>query len=160
MLIKFCNSYVKKWLKDNDIKTYSAYNEGKSVVTERFIRTPKSKIYRHITVVSKNVYSDMLVTYNTIKMKPIDIKSSSYGEYNVDSNDKDTKFKVCNYVRISKYNNIFAKRYARNWSEKVPVISKIKNTVPWTYVINDLSGKEIIETFMKKNCRRKIKNNL
>ena len=101
MLIKFCNSYFKKWLKDNDIKTYSAYNEGKSVVTERFIRTPKSKIYRHITVVSKNVYSDMLVTYNTTKMKPIDIKSSSYGEYNVDSNDKDTKFKVCNYVRIS-----------------------------------------------------------
>ena len=159
-MIKFCNSYFKKWLKDNEIKTYSAYNEGKSVVTERFIRTPKSKIYRHITVVSKNVYSDMLVTYNTIKMKPIDIKSSSYGEYNVDANDKDTKFKVCNYVRISKYNNIFAKGYARNWSEKIPVICKIKNTVPWTYVINDLSGKEIIETFMKKNCWRKIKNNL
>ena len=73
---------------------YSTYNEGKSVVAERFIKTLKNKIYKHITAVSKNVYFDVLndivKNYNntfhrTIKMKPIDVKSDSYAQYNVDS---------------------------------------------------------------------------
>ena len=63
-------------------------------------------------------------------MKPIEVKSNSYAEYNVDSNEKDPKFKVGDHVRISKYKNIFAKRYTPNWSEEVFVISKIKKTVP------------------------------
>ena len=66
-------------------------------------------------------------------MKPIDVKSNSYAEYNVDFNAKDPKFKIGDHVRISKYKNIFAKVYAPNWSEEVFVISKIKNIVPWTY---------------------------
>ena len=86
-------------------------------------------------------------------MKPIDVKSNSYADYNVDSNKKDPKFHVGDHLRISKYKNIFAKGYTPNWSEEVFVISKIKNTVPWTYVINDLNGEEVIGTFMKKNCR-------
>ena len=69
----------------------------------------------------------------------------------------DSKFKIGYHVRISKYKNIFAKEYAPNWSEEVFVISKIKNTVPWTYVLNDLNGKDIVRTFMKKNRRRLIK---
>ena len=85
-------------------------------------------------------------------MKPIDVKSDSYVEYNADSNEKDPKFKVGNHVRISKYKNIFAKGYALNCSEEVLVISKIKNTVPWTYVINDLNGEEIIGSFYEE-CR-------
>ena len=72
----------------------------------------------------------------------------------------DSKFKIGYHVRISKYKNIFAKRYAPNWSEEVFVISKIKNTVPWTYVLNDLNGKDIVRTFMKKNCRRLIKRGI
>ena len=80
-------------------------------------------------------------------MKPIDIKSNSYAEYNVHSNEKKTKFKVGDHVRISKYKNIFPKEYTPNWSGKVFLISKIKNTVPWTYVINDLNGEKTIETF-------------
>ena len=72
-------------------------------------------------------------------MKPRDIKSNSYAEYNVDSNEKDPKVQVGDHVRISKYKNIFAKVYAPNWSEEVFIIRKIKNTVPWTYVINDLN---------------------
>ena len=63
-------------------------------------------------------------------MKPIEVKSNSYAEYNVDSDEKDPKFKVGDHVRISKYKNIFAKRYTPNWSEEVFVISKIKKTVP------------------------------
>ena len=79
-------------------------------------------------------------------MKPIDVTSDVYAKYNVDSNEKDPKFKVGDHVTISKYKNIFAKGYTQNWSEEVFV----KNTVPWTYVISDTNGKEIIGTFYEK----------
>ena len=80
-------------------------------------------------------------------MKPIDVKSCNYAEYNVNSNDKDPKFQVDDYVRISKYKNIFAKGYTPNWSEEFFEIKNVKNTAPWTYVINDLNGEEILGTF-------------
>ena len=75
-------------------------------------------------------------------MKPIDVTDDSYAEYNKNSSKKDRKFKVGDHVRISKYKNIFAKEYATDWSEEGFVVSTIKNAVPWTYVINDLSGEE------------------
>ena len=75
-------------------------------------------------------------------------------------NDKDPKFKVGNHVRISKHKNIFAKGYTPNWTEDVFVIKKVKNTVPWTYIINDPNGDEIIECFMKKNYKSLINKNL
>ena len=90
---------------------YLTHNEGKSVVAERFIRTLKNEIYKHMTAISKNVYYDVLddivAEYNntyhkTIKMKPIDVKNDSFAEYNEDSNEKDPKFKVVDHVRISK----------------------------------------------------------
>ena len=65
-------------------------------------------------------------------------------------NDKDPKFKVGDNVRISKYRNIFARGYTPSWSEEVFVISKIKSTVPWTYVVNVLNGEEITGTFSEK----------
>ena len=77
-------------------------------------------------------------------MKPIDVKDRTYIDFQKEVNDKDPKFKVGDYVRISKYKNIFAKGYMPNWSEEVFISSKIKNTIPWTYVINDLNGEEII----------------
>ena len=95
-----------------------------------------------MTTVPKNLYfnvlNDIAHEYNntfhkTIKMKPIDVKSGSFVEYNEESNEKDPKFKVGYHVRISKYKNIFAKGYAPNWSEEVFVVKKIKNTIPWTY---------------------------
>ena len=55
---EFYSSSFKKWLKDNDIEMYSTHNEGKSVVAERFIKTLKNKIDKHMTAVSKNVYID------------------------------------------------------------------------------------------------------
>ena len=89
--------------------------------------------------------------HKTIKMKPIEVTSDSYAQYNKNLNKKDTKFKVGNHVRISKYKNIFAKGYTPNWSEEVFLISKIKNTVPWAHVINDLNGSILLEVSMKKN---------
>ena len=92
-------------------------------------------------------------------MKPVDVKGNRY----IDSmelhsgkevNNKDPKFKIGDHVRISKYKNIFAKGYMPNWSEEVFIINKIKNTVPWTYVINDLNGEEIIGTFYEKELQK------
>ena len=134
---------------------YSTHNEGKSVVAERFIRTLKNKIYKYMTSISKNVYinklddivSECKNTYHrTIKMKPIDVKDNTYINIGKEVNDKDPKFKVADHVRISKYKNIFAKGYTTNWSEETFVIKEIKNTVPWTYVINDLTDEQIIGT--------------
>ena len=142
---------------------YLIHNEGKSVVAERFIRTLKSTIYKHITSVSKNVYidklDDIVDNYNntyhrTIKMKPADVKDNAHIGFKKEVNDKDPKFKVDDHVRISKYKNIFAKGYTPNWSEEVSVVSKIKNTVPWTCVINDLNGEEIIGTFSEKELQK------
>ena len=76
--------------------------------------------------------------YRSIKMKQIDFTSYSYVEYNEDSNEKDPKYKFGHHARISKYKIIFAKGYTQNWSEEVFIVSKYKNTVPWTYVISDL----------------------
>ena len=82
-------------------------------------------------------------------MKPADVKSTFYAEYKVDSNEKDPKLKIGDNVRVSKYKNIFAKGYTPNWSEEVFVIKKVKNAVPWTYVIMDLNGEEVTGVFTK-----------
>ena len=160
---EFYSNSFKKWLKDNDIEMHSIHSEGKSVVAERFIRTLKTKIYKYMTSLSKNVYIDKLndivgeynnIYHTTIKMKPVDVKDNTHIDFKKEVNDKDPKFKVGDHVRISKYKNIFAKVYTSNWSEEVFVVGKIKNTVPWTYVINDLNGEEIIGTFYEKELKK------
>ena len=142
---------------------YLIHNEGKSIVGERFIRTLKNKLYKYMTAISKNVYIDKLddivneynYTYHrTIKIKPVDVKDNTYIDFEKEVNNKGPKFKVDDYVRISKYKNIFAKGYMPNWSEEVFIISKIKNTVPWTYLINDLNGEEIIGSFYEKELQK------
>ena len=138
---------------------YSTNNEGKSVIAERFIRTLKNKIYKYMTSISKNVYIDKLddivnkynnTYHRTIKMKPVDVKLSTYIDSSKEINDKDPKFKIGDIVRISKYKIIFTKGCVPNWSEEVFLIKKVKNTVSWTYVIIDLKGEEILRTFYEK----------
>ena len=116
--------------------------------------------------ISKNVYidtlDDIVNEYNnayrkTIKMKPIDVKDNTYINIDKEVNDKDLKFKVGDHVRKSKYKNIFAKGYTPNWSEEIFVIKDIKNTVPLTYVINDLNGEEIIGTFFQNINQQKFR---
>ena len=180
---EFYNNVFKKWLSDNDIFMYSTYNEGKSVVAERFIRTLKNKLYKYMTATGKNVYyhvlDDVVSKYNntkhsTIKMKPIDVKNNKrvyIDEQNEkDSrfkvgdrvriskfknifakgytpNEKDSRFKVGDRVRISKFKNIFAKGYIPNWSKEIFIVDKINDTVPYTYNIKDLNDEEIIGSF-------------
>ena len=142
---------------------YSTHNEGKSVVAERFIRTLKNKIYKYMTSISKNVYIDKLddivneynnTYHRTIKMKPIDVQDNTYINIGKEVNDKYPKFQVGDHVRISKYKKIFVKDYTPNWSEEIFVIKRIKNTVPWTYVINYLNGEEIIGIFYEKELQK------
>ena len=142
---------------------YSIHDEGKSVVAERFIKTLKTEIYKYMTTISKNVYisklDDIVNEYNNtyqrrIKMKPVDVKDNAYFDFSINVHNKDPKFNVGDHVRISKYKNIFAKGYAQNWSEEDFVIKEVKNTVPWTYLINDLNGEEIIGTFYEKDLQK------
>ena len=100
-----------------------------------------------MTLIWKNVNIDKLddivnkynITYHrTIKMKPNDVKSRTYIDSSKEIDNKDPKFKTVDIIRISKYKNIFAKGYVPNWFEEVFLIKKVKKTVPWTYVINDL----------------------
>ena len=139
------------------------HNKEKSVIAERFIRTLKNKIYTYITSVSKNVYTDKLDdivnkynnTYHSIiKMKPVDVKSSTYIDCSKEVIDEDPKFKIFDFVRIPKYENIFEKGYVSNWSDKVFVIKKVKNTVPWTYVVSDLKVEEIVGMSYKKELQK------
>ena len=120
-----------------------------------------------MTSISKNVYIDKLddivneyndTYHKTIKMKPIDVKDNTYINTDKEVNDKKPTFKVGDHVRISKYKNIFAKGYTPNWSEEIFVIKEIKNTVSWTYVINDLNGEQIIGTFYEKELQKTNQN--
>ena len=99
---------------------YSIHNEGKSVVAERFIRTLKTKIYKYMTSISKNMYIDKLddivneynhTYHRTIKMKSVDVRDNTYTDFSKKVNDKDPKFKAGDHVRISKHKSIFAKGY-------------------------------------------------
>ena len=115
-----------------------------------------------MTSIWKNVYIDNLAdivnkynyTYHsTIKMKPVDVKSSTYIDFNKQNDKEDAKFEVGDLVRITKYKNIYAKGYILNWTKEMFVIKRVKNTVPWTYVISDLNGEEIVGTFYEKNLQ-------
>ena len=142
---------------------YSAHNKGKSVVAERFIRTLKDKIYKYMTSIYKNVYVDKLddivnkykdTYHRTIKMKPVDVKPSTYIEFNEENSKQGPQLKVSDHVRISKYKNNFAKGYVPNLSEEVFVIKKVKNTVPRTYVISDLNGEGVVGMFYEKELEK------
>ena len=104
-----------------------------------------------MTSVSKDVYidklEDIVYEYNntyhrTIKIKPVDIKLNTYIEFGVENNDKNPKFKVCDHAKTSAHAKFFAKGDSPNWIEFF-LIKKVSNTVPWTYVIEGLYGKEI-----------------
>ena len=159
---EFYNNVFKKWLSDNDIIMYSTCNEGKSVIAERFTRTLKNKLYKHMTANGKNVYYDVLddvvnkynnTKHSTIKMKPIDVKNNKR-VYIDEHNEKDSRFKVVDRVRISKFKNIFAKGYIPNWSKEIFIVDKINDTVPYTYNIKDLNDEEIIGSFYDRELQK------
>ena len=141
---EFYNRDFKKWLSSNDIIMYSTYNEGKSVVAERFIRTLRNKLYKHMAATGKNVYYNVLddifneynnTKHNTIKMKPKDVKYDNKRVYIDEHNKKSARYNVGDRVRISTFRNIFAREYTPNWSREIFIINKINDTVPYIYHI-------------------------
>ena len=160
---EFYNNVFKKWFSNNDIIIYSTYNEGKSVVAERFIRTLKNKLYKRMTATGKNVYHDVLddvvnkynnTKHSSIKMKPIDVRENNKRVYIDEHNENDSRFKVGDRVRISKFKNIFAKGYTPNWSSEIFIVDKINDTVPYTYNLKDLNDEEIIGSFYDKELQK------
>ena len=157
---EFYNTHFKKWLKDNNIEMYSTHNEGKSVVAERFIRTLKNKIYKHMTAISKSVYFDVLddivdkynnTYHKTIKIKPINVKSDSFAEYNEDSNEKDPKFKEMIMPVFQSIRIFLLKDMLRTGVRKFLYLYFI---IPSTYVLSDLNGEEIIVSFCEKELQK------
>ena len=128
---------MKSSFQNNDTEIYSTHNQGKSVIAERFVRTLTIKFINSI-----------------IKMELVDIKTNTYIYSSKDTHDNDSKFKIGDIVRISKYKNIFAKGYTLNWSEEAFMIKRIKNTVLCT----TLMKKKLLELFTKKNCITKNKS--
>ena len=160
---EFYNNVFEKWLSGNDINMYSTYNEGKSVVAERFIRTLKNKLYKHMTATGKNVYygvlDDVVNKYNntkhsTIKMKAIGVGDNNKRVYIDEHNEKGSRFKVDDRVRISRYKNIFAKGYTPNWSKEIFIVDKINDTVPYMYNLKDLNDEEIIGSFYDRELQK------
>ena len=113
--------------------------------------------------IGKDVYfndlDDIVKKYNntvhsSIKMKRKDVTDDSFAEYSEETNKKSPRFKIGDHVRISKYKNIVAKGYTTNWAEEVFVVNKVQNTVPWTYLINDLNSEEIKGSFYEKELQK------
>ena len=100
---EFYNRSMKSLLQNNDMEMHSQHNEGKSVVVERFIRTLKNKTYKCLYCKLDDKYNNTY--HNTVKMKPVDVKSSTYNDSIKENNNKDPKFKTGDIVRISKYKN-------------------------------------------------------
>ena len=160
---EFYNHVFKKWLSNNDIIMYSTFNKGKSELVERFIRTLKNKLYKHMTAINKNVYYDVLddivnkynnAKHSTIKMKPKDVRDDNNRVYIDENNKKIARYNVDdNRVRISKFKNIFAKGYTPNWSREIFIINKINDTIPYTYNLKDLNGEEIIGSFYDRELQ-------
>ena len=124
---EFYKKSLKQWLQGNDVEMYSTHNKRKIIVTGRFMIS-----------ISKHVYIDKLdnmvnkcknTYHSTIKMKSVDVNSSTYTDFNKENKKEDLKFEVSDYVRISKYKNIFVKGYIPNWHEEGFVIKKVKNNV-------------------------------
>ena len=80
-------------------------------------------------------------------MKPIDVKSSTYIDFDIENIDKYPKLKDDDHVKISKYKNVFGKDQTLNWAEEIFVVVKVKSNVPYTYDINDFDTEEIVGTF-------------
>ena len=172
---EFYNKTFKEWLKQNDIKVYSTFNEGKAVVIERFNNTLKNKMYKQFTVQGNTQYLDMLpkllkqynnTKHSSIKMTPVEASKKKnqgivyfnlYG--NMEPLSAKPKFKVGDKVRISKYKrNVFDKGYTPNWTEEVFIVDKIQYSNPITYKLKDLNNEEIQGSFYEPELLKAIQD--
>ena len=142
---------------------YSTFNEGKSVVAERFIRKLKNKLYKHMTATGKNVCYDVLddvvneynnTKHNTIKMKPKDVRNDNKSVNIDEHNEESARYNLGDRVRISNFKNIFAKGYTPDWSREIFIVNKINDAVPYTCNLKDLNEEEIIGSFYDREFQK------
>ena len=156
---EFYNNTVKDFFERKGIELYSTFNEDKSVVTERFIRTLKEKLYWLMTARGTGKYltffPEVVEKYNDTvhsrtKQKPSEVKEGSVNyetKENLTENLTVSKFKPGDIVRITKYKNIFKKGFTPNWTKELFKVKERHDTNPWTYSIEDLKGEPIFGTF-------------
>ena len=168
-LIKVANFTITPWLKINKIEMYSTDNRRKSVVAERFIRTLKYHIFKHMTGISKNVYSDLLVdivnkynntVHRTTKTKPIDVTDDSYAKYNEDFNKKILNLKFVTMLEFQNTKTFLLKDMLQIGQKKFLLLIKLKIQFLGLMLLVIWMVKKLLEVFMKKNCKKLVKKNL
>lgn len=148
---------------DNALKCILYTSKGKSVIAERFIRTLKSKIYKHDYSIKKvlinkldKIVNKYNITQRATTIKPADVMLGVYIECGVEHNKSEMKFKVGDVLRIPRYKKIFTQGYNASWSEKVFLISEMKKyCVPWKCVISE-KMKRLFEHSMKTSSIRQV----
>jgi len=166
---EFYNKNIDQWIKENDIIRYSTYGEHKSAVVERFNRTLKTNMWKRFTAENTRNWIDMIdklmSNYNnkfhfTIKMTPSEASKKKNkaqvlnNQTHLEPTHENPKFKVGDKVRISRIKKIFEKGYLPNWSEELYVVSQVKNTNPFTYIVNDLNGDLIAGSFYTEELQK------
>ena len=144
---------------------HSMYNEGKSAITERFIRTLKNKIYKYMTSVSKNIYIDKLddivnkynnTYHSTIKMKSADVKSNTYIEFSKKINDKNPKFKLVILLEYQNVETFLQKVTLWIGLKKSLWLKKLKIVFRGLMLLVILKVKKLKEFRTEKLTRRKV----
>ena len=166
---EFYNKDMTAWLKENNIERYSTHGEHKSAIVERFNRTLKEKMWKRFTAVNTrnwiNMLDSLMNEYNntkhtTIKMTPIEgsMKENEAGIFEIINKASKIKniqkFKLGDTVRISRIKGIFEKGYLPNWSEEIYKVIEVKNTIPYTYIIEDTSGERIVGSFYNEELQK------
>ena len=163
---QFDNRSMKSWIEKNDIVMYSIHSEGKSVVIERFFRTLKNKIYKYMISVSKNVYIDKLddifnkyndTYHSTIKMKPADVKSSTYVKSGKEMNNKDSNLKLVILLQYQNIKTFLQKTMFQIGLKKFLWLKKFKTLYSGHMFFVILMETKLLEHFTKKNCKKQIK---
>ena len=147
---------------------YSTYNEGKSVVAERFIRTLKNKIFKHVTAISKNVYFDVLdivdkytnTVHKTIKMKPIDVKGNTYIDFKKEVKDKILNLKLVTVLEFQNMKTFLLQDTLQTSQKKFLLLVNLKIQFLGLMLLMISMVKKLLEHFMKKNCKKQIRKNL
>ena len=147
---------MRSWQEKNGMEMHSLHNERKSVIAERLIRTLNNKIYKCMTSISKNVYLDKLddivnkynnLYHSTIKMKPVDVNSSTYIDSSKEMNNKDPKFKIDDTVRTSN-TRVFLQKVKLQIGLKKILFKKVKNMEIGKYlasIMNKIIFDEIVD---------------
>ena len=157
---------MKSWLEKNKIEMHSMHNEEKSVVTERFIRTLKNKIYKYTTSISKNVYIDKLddlvnkynnTYHSTIKMKPVDVKSNTYITLVKKLMKKILNLKLVIFLEYQSIKTFLQKAMFQISLKKFLLLQKIKILFRGHMLLAVLKATKLLESFTKRNCKKKSK---